>query len=75
MENISHNNEDVFWDVVSCSLIEIDWCFRGAYCLAMMTATVITSETLIDFYQTTWCKIPEDRYLHIHRHENLKSQP
>jgi hypothetical protein len=22
-----------FWDVVLCKLIEIDWYFRGAYCL------------------------------------------
>jgi hypothetical protein len=23
----------VFWDAAPCSLIETDWCFRGAYCL------------------------------------------
>jgi hypothetical protein len=23
----------VFWDVAPCSLVDIDWCFRGAYCL------------------------------------------
>jgi hypothetical protein len=23
----------VFWDVVPCSLVQIDQCFRGAYCL------------------------------------------
>jgi hypothetical protein len=22
-----------FWDASPCSLIEVDWCFRGAYCL------------------------------------------
>jgi hypothetical protein len=26
-------NEDVFWDVAPCSLLEIYLCFRGAYCL------------------------------------------
>jgi hypothetical protein len=23
----------VFWDVAPCSLVDVDWCFRGAYCL------------------------------------------
>jgi hypothetical protein len=32
----SHGDEhedDLFWDVAPCSLVEIDQCFRGAYCL------------------------------------------
>jgi hypothetical protein len=32
-----------------------------------------TSETLVNFYQTTRCYNPEDSYLHTHRRENLKS--
>jgi hypothetical protein len=32
-----------------------------------------TSETLVNFYQTTWRYNPEDSHLHSHRHENLKS--
>jgi hypothetical protein len=32
-----------------------------------------TSETLVNFYQTTRCYNPEDSNLHIHRRENLKS--
>jgi hypothetical protein len=31
-----------------------------------------TSETLVNFYQTTWCYNPEDSNLHTHRRENLK---
>jgi hypothetical protein len=23
----------VFWDVAPCGLVELDWCFRGGYCL------------------------------------------
>jgi hypothetical protein len=38
-----------------------------------MTEPVNTSETSINFYQTTWRNIPEDSHLHIHRRENLKS--
>jgi hypothetical protein len=32
-----------------------------------------TSETLVNFYQTTRRNVPEDSHLHIRRHENLKS--
>jgi hypothetical protein len=32
-----------------------------------------TSETLVNFYQTTRCYNPEDNNLHTHRRENLKS--
>jgi hypothetical protein len=32
-----------------------------------------TSETLVNFYQTTQCYNPEDSNLHTHRRENLKS--
>jgi hypothetical protein len=32
-----------------------------------------TSETLVNFYQTTRCHNPEDSNLHTHRRENLKS--
>jgi hypothetical protein len=32
-----------------------------------------SSETSVDFQQTTWRYIPEDRTLHNHRSENLKS--
>jgi hypothetical protein len=30
-----------------------------------------TSETLVNFYQTTWCYNPEDSHLCTHCHENL----
>jgi hypothetical protein len=32
-----------------------------------------TSETSINFYQTTWCNNPEDSHLHTCCHENVKS--
>jgi hypothetical protein len=31
-----------------------------------------TSETFVNFYQTTWCYNPEDSHLNTHRRENLK---
>jgi hypothetical protein len=40
--------------------------FRGlaaSIIRAMMTEAVSTSETLVNFYQTTWRNIPEDRHL------------
>jgi hypothetical protein len=32
-----------------------------------------TSETLVNFYQTTWHYNPEDSHLHTRHRENLKS--
>jgi hypothetical protein len=32
-----------------------------------------TSETSVNFYQTTWRYDPEDSHLHTRRRENLKS--
>jgi hypothetical protein len=49
----------VFWDV--------------ALGTTLMMEAASTSETLVNFYQTTWCNIPEDSHLHACHHENLKS--
>jgi hypothetical protein len=40
---------------------------------ALMMEAARTSETLVNFYQTTRCSNPEDSNLHTHRRENLKS--
>jgi hypothetical protein len=40
---------------------------------ALMMEAARTSETLVNFYQTTRCYNPEDSTLHTHRRENLKS--
>jgi hypothetical protein len=40
---------------------------------AMMTEAASTSETSINFYQTTRRYNPEDSHLHTRRRENLKS--
>jgi hypothetical protein len=53
----------VFWAVVLCSLVII----------ALMMEAARTSETLVNFYQTTWRYNPEDGHLCTHRHENHKS--
>jgi hypothetical protein len=60
----------VLWDVAPCSLVEVYWCFKGAYCLhhqgdqssliALMVEAVSTAETSVIFYQTT---LPEDSHL------------
>jgi hypothetical protein len=44
---------------------------RGMSGLMMEAAS--TSETSVNFCQTTWSSNPEDSHLHIHHHENLKS--
>jgi hypothetical protein len=41
--------------------------------IALMMEAARTSETLVNFYQTTRRYNPEDSRLRTHRHENLKS--
>jgi hypothetical protein len=41
--------------------------------IALMMKAARTSETLVNFYQTTQCYSPEDSHLRTHRRENLKS--
>jgi hypothetical protein len=40
----------------------------------LMMEAASTSETSVNFYQTTPLKIPEDSYLHTRRRKNLKSR-
>jgi hypothetical protein len=51
----------VFWVVVYLLLI------------TLMMEAARTSETLLNFYQTTWRYNPEDSHLCTHRCENFKS--
>jgi hypothetical protein len=39
--------------------------------IALMMETASTSETSVNFYQTTWRNNPEDSHLHIRHRENL----
>jgi hypothetical protein len=41
--------------------------------IALMMEAASTSETSVNFYQTTWRNNPEDSHLHTRRLENLKS--
>jgi hypothetical protein len=66
----------VFWDVTQCSLVEVDRAdrrFRGTYCLYHEDEAVNTSETSLDFYETTRRSIPEES-LHTCRRKNLNSR-
>jgi hypothetical protein len=68
----------VFWDLAPCSVVEIDRRFRGTYYLHHQAMTLImeaesTSETSINFYETTRRKFQEDNHLHTRSRENLKS--
>jgi hypothetical protein len=54
------------WDVAPCSLYKITDVSE------VLTASIITSETSVNFYQTTRCNIPLDSHLHTHRRENFK---
>jgi hypothetical protein len=48
-----------FWVDALCRLVEVYWRFRGA----LMMVAASTSETLVNFYQTTRCNNPEDSHL------------
>jgi hypothetical protein len=41
--------------------------------IALMMEAARSSETLVNFYQTTWRYNPKDSHFHTHRCENLKS--
>jgi hypothetical protein len=68
----------VFWVVAPCSLVEV---YRSQVLAASIIRAIIvlmmeaarTSETLVNFYQTTQRYNPEDSHLHTHCCENLKS--
>jgi hypothetical protein len=60
-----------FWDTEPCSFVETDRRFRG---IALMMEAVHTSETSINFYETTRRNIPEGYHFHSRFRENLKSQ-
>jgi hypothetical protein len=67
---LDHFKMAVFWVVEPCSLVEAS-IIRAIITLMMEAAS--TSETSINFYQTTRCYSPEDSHLHTRRSENLKS--
>jgi len=62
-----------FRDIAPC-IVEVDRRFRGAYSdfIALMMASVRTSETSVCFNETTRHSISENCHLHARRHDNLK---
>jgi hypothetical protein len=61
----------VFWVVAPCGLVlEV---LAASIIIALMMEAARTSETPVNFYQTTRRYNPEDRHLRTHRGENLKS--
>jgi hypothetical protein len=57
-----------FWVAAPCGPAEVYQRF-----IVLMMEAARTSETLVNFYQTTRRYNPEDGRLHTHRCENLKS--
>jgi hypothetical protein len=58
----------VFWNVAPCTLEEV---YRRLL-IDMMMEAASTSETSVNFYQTTRRNIPEDNHLNTRSSENLK---
>jgi hypothetical protein len=48
----------VFWNVAPCSLVKV---YR---LIALIMEAASTSETSVNFYQTTRCNIPEDIFIY-----------
>jgi hypothetical protein len=48
-----------FWDVASCSLVEVDRSYRGELFIALMMEALRASETSVYFNGTTRRYIPE----------------
>jgi hypothetical protein len=65
----------VFWIAAPYSLVEVysEVLAASIIIIALMTETAGTSETLVNFYQTTRRYNPEDSHLHTYRRQNLKS--
>jgi hypothetical protein len=60
-----------FWVVSPCSLVEEVLAASIIRTIALEAAS--TSETSVNYYQTTRRNNPEDSHLHTRRRENLKS--
>jgi hypothetical protein len=55
----------VFWVVAPCSLVEVYRRFEGTCSIiALMIQAASTSETSVNFYQTTRLYKPEDSHFH-----------
>jgi hypothetical protein len=68
----------VLWNIAVCSLVEVDRRFRGVYCFHHHSSSWSWRQYKhlehVNFYETAWCNIPEDCYLHIQCHENVKAK-
>jgi hypothetical protein len=63
----------IFWDIMLCSWLQVT--FFEAHIASIFGVKVeapCSSEMSVDFQQTTWNYIPEDRILHNHCCENLR---
>jgi hypothetical protein len=67
------NAQRILADLKRRKILYEDGCLLGYSAVALMMEAARTSETLVNFYQTTRRYNPEDSHLRNHRRENLKS--
>jgi hypothetical protein len=82
---LQYIKSSVFWDIRPCSPLKVNRRSRGTchfhlhvkfllgFSSTLRMEATCSSETSVDSQRTTWRYIPEDRTLHNHRCENLKS--
>jgi hypothetical protein len=61
----------VRWKSTNVSYEYSTFIFRLAYYSTLNMNEIYSSATSAEFHQTTWHYMPEDRYLHNHRSENI----
>jgi hypothetical protein len=44
-----------FWNIAPCSLVEVDWRFRSAYCCYHQGDELLLSNSSVKFYETACC--------------------
>jgi hypothetical protein len=63
----------VFWDVVWQKSTDISGVLAASISVIPLMTEAASTYEMVNFYQTTWCNIPEDSHLYTCCYENLES--
>jgi hypothetical protein len=51
---LTEQQKSLFWDVMLCSLVEVNWCFKGKYCLHLQGKTVSQTNRQVASSNSRW---------------------